>query len=304
VAEGRLLGGEQDEEQPGGGDGGDGKPGPPGRPGQTAEPSAPGERRQGVTADTTFRTDPVRVPWRWGLPAVAVILITAAVAWARYGALPDTLPDTLPPFLGYDADPARYEPATVPAVLQPVILQIAVTVAVVAGMLVVLRARPDLDAARPKGSARRYRVYLRGIAAMSLLSAACLDVMLLVAALPLWRIADPTPLWRLSMYAPLALLAGGWLVWEIKVGQGGHRLPALPGEEREDTGLAQRDDDRHWRLAGTVYVNRRDPALLVPDRMGSSSWTLNLGHPVAWLLLGGLAVALIVLVGLAVAGVR
>ncbi|WP_345405546.1 hypothetical protein [Nonomuraea salmonea] len=107
----------------------------------------------------------------------------------------------------------------------------------------------------------------------------------------------------MAVYVPLIVLLGGWLIWETKVGQAGHRLPALPGEELEDTGAGQRDDDRHWFLAGTVYVNRRDPALLVHARLGSSSWTLNLGHPIAWLLLGVLAVALIVFAGLALAGV-
>ncbi|PZG54438.1 hypothetical protein C1I98_04065 [Spongiactinospora gelatinilytica] len=87
------------------------------------------------------------------------------------------------------------------------------------------------------------------------------------------------------------------------MGQAGHRLPALPGEEQDDSGVAQRDDDRHWFLAGAVYINRRDSALLVHARLGSSSWTLNLGHPLAWLLLGVLAITLIVLAGLALAGV-
>ncbi|MGW0065827.1 hypothetical protein ACWDUI_00045 [Streptosporangium sandarakinum] len=50
------------------------------------------ERRQGVTVDTTFRTDPVRVPWLWSLPALAVLLLTAGIGWARYGGLPATLP--------------------------------------------------------------------------------------------------------------------------------------------------------------------------------------------------------------------
>lgn len=256
------------------------------------------ERRQAVTADTAFRTDPVRVPWLWGLPAVAVILATAAVALARY----DALPATLPPFLDYHAHPATYQPATVPAALQPVLLQIGATAATAAAILVVLRARPDIDAARPKGSARRYRVYLRGIAITSLLSAACVNLTLLVAALPMWQITDTTISWRMGMYAPLAVLTAGWVIFEVKVGQGGHRLPALPGEEHEDTGLAQRDDDRHWHLAGTIYINRDDPALLIPDRIGASPWTVNLGHPIAWLLLGGLAVIVTVLLALMLLG--
>ncbi|TDE48507.1 hypothetical protein E1295_21160 [Nonomuraea mesophila] len=257
------------------------------------------ERRQGVAVDTTFRTDPVRVPWPWALPALAVVLLTAGVGWARYG----TLPATLPPLLGYTAEPARREPTTVLSAFQPVIFQLAVILIAVALVLVVLRARPELDAARPRGSARRYRVYLRGTAVMALLTAACLTLSLLLAALRLWEIVTPSTLWQVVVYAPLGLPVVGWLMWEVKVGQAGHRLPALPGEEQEDSGLGQRDDDQHWHLAGSIYVNRRDPALLVHDRLLSWSWTLNFGHPVAWILLGALAVGLIVLAGLLLAGV-
>ncbi|GAA3427273.1 hypothetical protein GCM10018953_44560 [Streptosporangium nondiastaticum] len=257
------------------------------------------ERRQGVTVDTTFRTDPVRVPWLWSLPALAVLLLTAGIGWARYGGLPATLPLSF----GYGTASSQREPTTVLSAFQPVIYQIAVILIVLVTVLAVLRARPDLDAARPQGSARRYRAYLRGVATMSLLSAACLNLSLFFAGLRLWEIVTPAIVWEVVVFAPLIVLLGGWLIWEIKVGQAGHRLPARPGEELEDSGVGPREDDRHWFLAGAVYVNRRDPALLVHARLGSSSWTLNLGHPIAWLLLGVLAVALIVFAGLALAGV-
>ncbi|MFI7048677.1 DUF1648 domain-containing protein [Streptosporangium sandarakinum] len=257
------------------------------------------ERRQGVTVDTTFRTDPVRVPWLWSLPALAVLLLTAGIGWARYGGLPATLPLSF----GYGTASSQREPTTVLSAFQPVIYQIAVILIVLVTVLAVLRARPDLDAARPQGSARRYRTYLRGVATMSLLSAACLNLSLFFAGLRLWEIVTPAIVWEVVVFAPLIVLLGGWLIWEIKVGQAGHRLPARPGEELEDSGVGPREDDRHWFLAGAVYVNRRDPALLVHARLGSSSWTLNLGHPIAWLLLGVLAVALIVFAGLALAGV-
>ncbi|WP_049567148.1 DUF1648 domain-containing protein [Nonomuraea sp. SBT364] len=217
-------------------------------------------RRRGVAVDTTFRTDPVRVPWRWAVPALVVVLVTAGVGW----------------FGGVTA-------------FEPVLHQVAITLVVPVVALIVLRARPDLDAARPRGSARRYRVYLRGVAAMTLLSAACLNLGLFVAALRLWRFVPDSAFWQVVTYLPLAGLLAGWVIWETRVGQAGHRLPALPGEEQEDSGVGQRDDNRHWFLAGTVYVNRRDPALLVHARAASSSWTLNLGHPVAWVLLAVLA---------------
>jgi uncharacterized membrane protein len=225
------------------------------------------ERRQGVAVDTTFRTDPVRVPWLWGLPALAVLLLTAAIGFVYGG----------------DSGPH--------GVFQPVLYQLGIMVIAVVMVRIALRARPDVDAARPKGTARRYRSYLRGIAVMSFLTAACLNLGLLFAALYLWGVVA----WQPLIYIPLGVMVIGWVIWEIRVGQAGHRLPALPGEEAEDSGLDQRDDDRHWHLLGSVYINRADPALLVHDRLGSSTWTLNLGHPIAWLLLGAIALGLIAL---------
>ncbi|MET8053620.1 hypothetical protein ABZU75_39160 [Streptosporangium sp. NPDC005286] len=235
-----------------------------------------GERRQGITMDTTFRTDPVRVPWVWGLPALAVVLLTAGIGW--------------------------WSSSAVAGWFEPVLSQVGLTLLVVVVILIVLRARPDLDAARPKSSARRYRIYLRGVATLSLLSAACLNLSLLIWALRQWGVVGNTVGWLVAGCLPLVALLGGWLVWETKVGQAGHRLPALPDEQEEDTGMAQRDDDRYWFLAGTIYANRRDPALLVHARLGSSSWTLNLGHPIAWLLLGFVVIGLAGLVLVTVFG--
>lgn len=45
------------------------------------------------------------------------------------------------------------------------------------------------------------------------------------------------------------------------------------------------DDDRFWR-GGLVYVNRDDPALMVPRRFGLG-WTLNFGNPGAAMFLVG-----------------
>ncbi|GAA4922930.1 putative membrane protein [Nonomuraea thailandensis] len=248
-------------------------------------------RRQGVTVNTSFRSDPVRLPWRWILPAVAITLATAAFGRWRY----DALPATLAHFHGLGVDPARRAPTTALAAFEPVLFQAAVTLAFPALTMVLLRARPDLDAARPAGSARRYRVYLRGMARLCLLGAACVNFSLFIAALQLWEVSAAG---TAAAVLPLAALLLGPLAWEWRVGQGGHRLPALPGEEKEDSGLVQRDDDRHWFLAGTVYANRHDPAVVLHARFGQT-WTLNLGHPVTW----AIAAALAALVLLALTGV-
>lgn len=46
-----------------------------------------------------------------------------------------------------------------------------------------------------------------------------------------------------------------------------------------------RDDDRYWKY-GIFYVNRDDPAVIVPKRRGplgiGIGRTLNYAHPVSW----------------------
>jgi uncharacterized membrane protein len=213
------------------------------------------------------------------LPALTILALGAAVGGWRYDSLQTTIPD----FLGYDVDAAPRVPTNFLAAFEPVLIQAGITLLFPVLVLVLLRARPALDAARPVGSARRYRVYLRDTARLLLLSAACLNLGLFVAELQLWEIVGASTGWRVVSYLPLAAMLGAWLVWGVRVGQGGHRLPALPGEQQEDSGLTQRDDDRHWFLAGTVYVNRDDRAVLKQSRIGVY-WSLNLGHPVAWVL--------------------
>lgn len=47
-----------------------------------------------------------------------------------------------------------------------------------------------------------------------------------------------------------------------------------------------RERDAHW-VGGIFYVNRADARILVPKRYGLGfGRTLNLAHPVSWLVLG------------------
>ncbi|MHA6625830.1 DUF1648 domain-containing protein [Pseudonocardia sichuanensis] len=240
--------------------------------------------RQGVTADTSLRTDPVRVPWAVLVPAVVVLLATAAVGVLRY----PELPATLPALGGTGVLPDVRVPTTAGAAFAPVVQQAVLTVLMPALVAVSLRARPELDAADPAGSAARYRVYLRGLAVLLLGSTALGNLSLAVVAALLWGLAAPGPLATAALGVPLAVAGLAWVVFAVRVGEAGHRLPGGAAPSRlVQRRLVQRDDDRHWYLAGLVYGNRADPALLVHKRIGMG-WTLNLGHPVAWAVLAGL----------------
>ncbi|APU13598.1 MULTISPECIES: DUF1648 domain-containing protein [Actinoalloteichus] len=252
------------------------------------------ELHQGVTTDTTLRTEPVSFPVGWLIPALLLVAGTAALGFWRYPELPSTLPD----LSSLGTDPAVRTPASVSTAFLPVLLQTGVTLLATILTILILRARPELDAERPADSARRFRVYLAGVGRLLLFTTTCLNTALLVAASIVWELL-PAGLPAILLIAAVVVLAvGAWVVFMVRVGELGSRLPQRSGsrlpeetDAPEDAGLVQRDDDRNWFLGGMVYVNRHDPALLVHRRVGVY-WTLNLGHPAAWTILSVLALTL------------
>ncbi|WP_223190723.1 DUF1648 domain-containing protein [Nonomuraea terrae] len=240
--------------------------------------------RQAVTADTTLRTDPVRLPWPLLIPSVLLLVLTAVTGVWRFGELPATLPT----MRGIGVDATTRTATTFATAFSPVITQAALTLLTPLLIAALLRARPELDAAQPAGSARRYRVYLNGMARLLLAVAAGAGWAMFLLALQLWEVAAPSAAVTAATWTPLTAAALSFLVFGVRVGEAGHRLPLRPEEARE-SGFVQRDDDRHWHLAGMIYANRMDPAILVHQRAGSR-WTLNFGNPVAWAVLSILAV--------------
>jgi uncharacterized membrane protein len=237
--------------------------------------------RQAVTADTSLRVDPVRPQWIQLAPAVALLVLTAGIGVWRYADLPATLPTPN----GVVVDATRRTATTVSHAFATVTAQLLIILLVGLLALAIPRARPELDAEQPASSATRYRTYLRGVLRLLLVSASGANASLLVASLQVWEVLQPTVLVTVVSYLPLAAALVAWAVFAVRAGDAGHRLPAADGEESQ---YVQRDDDRHWRLAGMVYLNRRDSAVLVHRRVGMY-WTLNFGHPVSWAILAVIA---------------
>jgi len=250
--------------------------------------------RQVVVADTRLRTDPVRPAWRWWWPSLAVFAVSLAIAVAVYPGLPATLPNVDDVA---SSGASRIE-TTFLSAFAPVLLQIGFVVLVPLLAIGVCRSRPELDASRPNVSVRRWRTYLSGMTTIILAGASAANLTLLMVGLRLWQILDDTVVTAGLTYLPVAGLVIALLVFEVRVGYGGHRLLPRPDEEAddiaEDDGSVQRDDDRYWHLGGFLYLNRDDPAVLVHQRAIGGSWTMNFGHPITWLILLAIAVIAVV----------
>jgi uncharacterized membrane protein len=240
--------------------------------------------RQAVTTDTSLRTDPVRPQWLLLAPAVLLFAITAAAGVWRYGDLPSSLPTPN----GVTVDATHRTTTTVGFAFATVSAQ-ALIIALAAVLAAAIpRARAELDAAQPAGSAARYRTYVTRVLRLLFGSAGCAAASLLVASFQVWEILPATLPVTLVSFAPLATALVAWAVFALRTGEAGHRLPAAPAESTVERGREQRDDDRHWHLAGMVYLNRTDPAILVHRRVGAY-WTLNFGNPISWAIVAGIA---------------
>jgi len=236
---------------------------------------------QGIAVDSGLQTDPPRFPWLWLAPALIVTLATAMIGVISY----PSMPEVLAVHYGAKGVPDRLVAKSIGTAFSLVFVQIGMTALFVGITAAMFRSRPDIDPAHPVSSARWYRQYL-SLSAKALLGlVAMIDVGMLGSSLLTWT-GTVTPWAPLVVAAPiLAAVAVSVVVLA--------RNNRERDEGEEDTGLTHRDDDKHWR-GGLFYINREDPALMVPRRFGLG-WALNFGNPRTAMVLAGF-VALIGLV--------
>ncbi len=224
-------------------------------------------RRQMVVADTSWRSEPEAFPARWLLPALAVIVATVIVGVVRYPHLPTYLIR------------GNHREQTSPASAFAVVLGQLYVTGLWTGLLVlVYRSRPDLDTADPAASLYRYRKALRAFGRAGLILLACVDASVLLFALDLWQVLHLSGGANVLMVLPVVAGLVGFLVTAVGAGRARARTIAVAQ-------ATERDDDRYWK-GGIVYLNLDDPALLVGARV-AFGWTVNLGNPIAWLLVTG-----------------
>ena len=245
--------------------------------------------RQIVATDTSWRTDPPRFPMRWLIPALTVIATTVIVGVLRYPDLPARLA------VGFGRHGA---PKSVVSAFAIVVGQLYVTLLWTGLMLIVYRSRPDIEAADPAASTRRYRRFLAAFTRAVLTLLALVNLSLLLTALRDWQV------YRLSgpgSALPVLPFAVGLVVLAVvafRTGQGGFRLSGAAAA-RGPVAATERDDDRFWK-AGLIYLNRDDPAIMVGARFGVG-WTFNVANPMARLIIAGIVAAPIGLTAIIVA---
>ena len=236
--------------------------------------------RQGVTADTTLRSDPPKFPWAWLLLPVLVVAASVVLGIIRYPALPDPLPV----HFDLNGNPNRYAAKSIGSAFTVVFVQIGLTLVFGAIGVLVSRGPADVDPARPASSVRAHREFIARLGKAFIGFATLVDLGLLGADWAIWGGTAQT-----GVILPLTLgpiLVGIALLVMIVV----QRNRDGDGKD-EGTGLSHRDDDKNW-IGGAIYRNANDPSWFVQRRFGFG-WTVNIGNRVALITCAGFVLVVI-----------
>lgn len=217
-------------------------------------------------------------------PALAAIVL--AVATAVDVALYPSLPASIPVHFDIAGHADRWAAKSVWSVFGLLFIGAAVVVLLAALSVIGARysARIQTDDTAEQ-SALRTRVQRSMLT--SLLSQLSFVVAMGISAIEVAERLIPDAAWAIGVCA-IGMVVLIMVVIITAVIRGRAQLrPANVRDPRSPRPDAV-DDDQHWK-GGLLYVNRDDPALLVPRRFGLG-WTVNLGRP------AGIALAILLLV--------
>jgi uncharacterized membrane protein len=206
-------------------------------------------------------------------PALAIIVL--AVATAVDVALYPGLPDTIPVHFDFAGKADRYADKTVWNVFALLIIGAAVVV-----LLTVISVFAARYAARTQADDTAQQATLRTqvqrALLTSLLSELAFVIALGISAIELCQRLLPGATWTVAVSA-IGLVVLLMVVIIANVARA--RIQLRPANVRDPKSPRPDsvDDDEHWK-GGLFYVNRDDPALVVPRRFGLG-WTINFGRP-------------------------
>jgi len=214
---------------------------------------------------------PQHPPIVWPALAAIVLAVTAAVDAALY----PSLPDPIPVHFNLSGEVDRWAAKSVWTVFG--MLMIGAAMVVLLSVLSVIAARYN---ARTQSddtadqAALRTRVQRNMLT--SLLAQLSFAIALGISGIELTQRLAPGVTWPVALFVIvlvvviMAVVIGNVFRGRAQLRPANVRDPQSPRPDAVD-------DDEHWK-GGIFYVNRDDPALMVPRRFGLG-WTVNLGRP-------------------------
>lgn len=236
-------------------------------------------RKQSYVIDMKFRDEKITLSNGWYLVPAILTIITAAIPFLFY----DAIPDMLPMHTDFTGNVTYKEKSIANLLIMPGI-QLFMLVLFIGTNYVIKVAKQQVSVENPEQS-RQQNITFRKKWSVLLFVMGTLTVLLLMYFQIgfLYEQLLTYDMYVIIGYTALILFGTIWL--SVTTGQGGSRVKS---NKNKDETVIDRDDDAFWKW-GQFYYNKNDPAIFIEKRFGIG-WTNNWAHPLSWVLIIGILV--------------
>lgn len=229
-----------------------------------------------VVIDTNFTKEKNKSmlvsPW-WFLIPLFMIVINLYIGYRVY----HNLPDIVPTHFDFAGEANGWTPKSYKLIIQMPAVQLFMTIIMFFSYKIIGWSKQQISASDPKASKERNKIFRYRWSAYMILMAIGINILFTVGNLSILQVIKMSA--KTSMiviFTITMLIIVSSIVMSVKTGQGGSKIKVESMDE-ENEKVQDRDDDKYWKLANSIYVNKDDPAIFVEKRFGIG-WTMNFGN--------------------------
>lgn len=241
-------------------------------------------KKQVVIVNTSHRYNQKYVTPNWFWISVGIVAFTIVFTIDQYPYLPNQIP------IHFDlyGNITNYTNKSFLSVFGLPFTQIGMTAMLYIIYRIIQRARPSIQASRPKASLKQNQIAKRYWAIYIIVVSVIINLQFAYIQLSILQVIDSKSIVSLLVHGiSIAIPMIGAILVAIKTGQSGSRIK-VDDEDEISNNVIDRDDDRFWKW-GMFYYNPDDPSLHVEKRFGIG-WTINFGRP------AGMAIIIVILI--------
>ncbi|AKN32135.1 hypothetical protein Ccar_15195 [Clostridium carboxidivorans P7] len=229
-----------------------------------------------VVIDTNFtkeKNKSMLVSPSWFLIPLFMIVINLYIGYRVY----HNLPDIVPTHFDFAGEANGWTPKSYKLIIQMPAVQLFMTIIMFFSYKIIGWSKQQISASDPKASKERNKIFRYRWSAYMILMAIAINILFTVGNLSILQVIKMSA--KTSMiviFTITMLIIVSSIVMSVKTGQGGSKIKVGSMDE-ENEKVQDRDDDKYWKLANSIYVNKDDPAIFVEKRFGIG-WTMNFGN--------------------------
>ena len=255
-------------------------------------------KKQVVTVDTSFsrsKSNMLVSVWFFLIPVV-IIIVNIILGYMYY----DTLPYKVPTQWDFSGNVTGYQFKSRFLIWEMPITQIFTTFMFFIVYKGIGWSKQQISSIDPEASVKKNSIFRRSWSMYMVIFAVVTNLLLTVATVQIFRVFNVSNTFsNIIILAFVLVTILSSIVLAFKIGQGGSNIRFKSDGENAKPDFGDKDDDKYWIIANSIYYNKNDPSLFVEKRFGVG-WTINAGRSLGMAIYIGIIVFVIVTIAIAV----